>query len=185
MSFESRNLKLYDPFRPHVPLDIATSGGVPIEISSHQTQNLAVLVDPCKDRVVDLINELILSYLERVVLPSLSFRTPSRIADALLGKPTAGKLPIVYCHCCLIQSDAQPIPNFEVDYVSRKVKHFLGSHVTGQPVIIEEESQWNFLSHRRFDLGRPRRWPAMLHVYGDQELYDVFQYSTVLGNGRE
>ncbi|GAB1210632.1 hypothetical protein APSETT445_009427 [Aspergillus pseudonomiae] len=164
MSFESRNLKFYDPLRPHVPLDIATSGGVPIEISSHQTQNLAVLVDPCKDRVVDLINELILSYLGRVVLPSLSFRTPSRIADALLGKPTAGKLPIVYCHCYLTQSVAQPIPNFKVDYVSRKVASDAAVCSQRNDIVAAD---------------------IQISVYGDQELYDVFQYSTVLGNGRE
>ncbi|KAE8143554.1 hypothetical protein BDV38DRAFT_276639 [Aspergillus pseudotamarii] len=189
------------PFKPHVPPEIATSQGVCIETSASQTRPLAVFVDSWKDRVVDLINELILSYLERLVFPSVSFRTPSLIADALFGKPTAGKLLNIYCHCCLTQSGAEPIPHFDADYVSRKIKHFLESRVAGQFVTMEEESVGGIarvvaylisevlevssnaaLCSRRYGIV-----PADIRitVYSDPELYDVFQYSTVLWKGRE
>ncbi|OOO06538.1 hypothetical protein OAory_01087410 [Aspergillus oryzae] len=167
---------------------------------ANQTRKLAFFVDPWKDRVVDLLNGLILSYLERVVFPSLSFGAPSLIAEALFGKSTAGKLLSTYCHCCLTRSDPEPIPNFDADHVSRKVSDFLESRATGQSVVIEEfvsgiarvvayliSEVLEVSSNAAICSQRYGIVPAdiRISVYSDPELYDVFQYSTVLWKGHE
>ncbi|KAE8376165.1 hypothetical protein BDV26DRAFT_305795 [Aspergillus bertholletiae] len=187
-------------FVPHVPLEVATSHGLPVETSLTPNGNLAVFVEPWKDRVADLINELILSYLERVILPALSFRTPTQIAEALFGKPTVGELLNIYCHYCLTQSNVEPIPNYDADYVHSQTKYFLESRAAGQPVSIDQESLSGisrliaYLTSEILEIssnaaGSSQRYgivPADIRtsVCSDSELYDILQYSSVLWKGR-
>ncbi|KAE8392545.1 hypothetical protein BDV23DRAFT_192507 [Aspergillus alliaceus] len=191
------------PFRPHFPPELIAdlrTQGITINTSPIQRRNIAVFVDPEKDRVFDLINELILSYLERSVLPALHWRTPSMIADALFGKPAKGKLLDVYCHCCLTQSATEPIPDFEVDYMCGKIKTFLNSRAVCQPSAIEEESIRGICRviaylvseilelscNAAIDSYRYGIVPLdiRISVYNDPELYNLLQYSTVLWKGR-
>ncbi|KAF7592243.1 hypothetical protein BBP40_000444 [Aspergillus hancockii] len=196
-----------NPFRPNFSpelVDALESQGVSISNGLDRDWHALVFVEPWKARVCGLINQLVLSYLERFVLPRVPLSTPSMTANALFPggtNPTPGKLLDLYCHCCFSQPHTGTIPNLDSLSVTGGIKRFLECRARSQPVAVEEDSITGiyrvitFLISEVLELAsgvavESHRYgivPAdiRISIYNDPELFNVFQYSTVFWKGGE
>ena len=94
------------------------------------SQPIGEFVDPWKEPLLDLINEMILSYVDRTVLPRMGNRTVSAAAEALFPYHTQTgerKHLDVFCYRHFPQPHTEPIDNIDAAYVSGRIQTFLDS----------------------------------------------------------
>ncbi|KAF9773593.1 hypothetical protein IL306_008571 [Fusarium sp. DS 682] len=100
----------------------ATHDGV--EFTIHE------FVDPWKQPLFDLVNEMALSYLEHFVLPHLGGENVAEMAKTLFPDYEKDSQPIsldVASYCHFTQPDQSLIPDFDVSYMSLRLREFLES----------------------------------------------------------
>ncbi|KAL8861900.1 MAG: hypothetical protein Q9178_001769 [Gyalolechia marmorata] len=164
-------------------------------------------VDPWRDRVECLLNELLMSYLERYILPlDRSFATILSAAQALTPQraPQQNERRTLdsYLFQYLTQSHEDPIPDWDAAAVAARVRAFLFSR-SGEHLglfsndeyiaglcrclawLIEEVLE--LASNRAKDSYRSNIMPVdvRIAVCNDAELFCIFKYSRVYWDGSE
>lgn len=162
------------------------------------------LLDQGKDRSHDLLNEMVLSYLERVVLSHVSHTTPSTAADAIFLRPTgsAGHNAVIErLHSFILQPSSEPIAGFDAEGTRNRTRGFLTAHSGDSPMRLNDDciagvcrgmaylmtEVLELSSNRARDSGRKHTVPSDIRVVvrDDEELRNMLQYSAVFWNGRE
>ncbi|KAG7284867.1 hypothetical protein NEMBOFW57_009482 [Staphylotrichum longicolle] len=86
-------------------------------------------IDPWAEPLYDLVNEMVLSYLQRTVVPRIRGRSVSAAAELLFPEhtPEGGRWPglDVWCHRYFTQPDVVPVPGFDGAYVGSRIASFL------------------------------------------------------------
>lgn len=165
-------------------------------------RKIATFVEPWKEPVYNLLNELALSYLERFVIPCTSHVTFEAVAEALFPTHVDSEQKELDFHLYsyFTQQPAEPIPNFDVDFVGARIRDFLRSRARDRPAALDEliagtcravaflvsevlelSSQFALGSWRSGITPHDIRWC----VYSDPEIRRVLMYSTVFWKGRE
>ena len=165
-------------------------------------------VDPWAEPLYDLVNELVLAFLERTVAPQMGNRDVAAAAGLLFPRHETEKGKAwhldAWCHRHFIEPDALPIPGFDAAYVSGRVGAFLAKlgEAAPVPVVLEEgcvkgitravaylvgevleaasRSCYEAGEHVRIMPGEVR-----MGVYSDSQLYERLGFSRVLWEGRE
>ncbi|KAL8878500.1 MAG: hypothetical protein Q9198_003700, partial [Flavoplaca austrocitrina] len=172
-----------------------------------QNANNLDFVDPWRDRVEFLLNELLMSYLERYILPlDRSFATILSAAQALTrqGAPQENETRTldVYLFQYLIQPYEDPIPDWDAAAVAARVRTFLFSRSGGQLGLFSKDDHiarlcrclaWligevlELASNGARDSYRSNIMPAdvRIAVCNDAELFSIFKYSKVYWDGSE
>jgi hypothetical protein len=90
----------------------------------------------------DVVNEMVLSYLQRIVVPHMGNRGVFAAAEILFPLHNApeeeGWQLNVWCYRHFTQPDALPIPNFDSTYLGSRIASFL-SQCRDAPVVFEDE----------------------------------------------
>lgn len=98
-------------------------------------------IEPWAEPLYDVVNEMVLSYLQRSVIPKMANRGVSAAAELLFPQHTpeedTGKLD-VWCHRHFRQPDARPIPNFDSAYVGSRIASFLSRSADASAVFEDE-----------------------------------------------
>ncbi|KAI4170270.1 MAG: hypothetical protein LQ346_008883, partial [Caloplaca aetnensis] len=169
-------------------------------------QNLD-FVEPWKDRVKLLLNELLMSYLERYIVPlGRSFDTTLAAAEALTPQrgPPGNHCRTVDCFLFrhLTQPHADPVPNWDTVAVAARVRVFLFSHSREEGGLFSDDEfiaglcrclAWLMgevlepASDSAKDSYRSNIMPAdvRIAVGNDPELFSIFKYSRVYWDGSE
>lgn len=164
-------------------------------------------IDPWRDRVELLLNELLMSYLERYVLPlDRSFATILSAAQALTRQQAPqqneSRTLDFYLFQYLAQPHADPIPNWDAAAVAARVRVFLFSRSGGQLRLFGNDDHvaglcrclaWligevlELASNGAKDSYRSNIMPAdvRIAVCTDAELFSIFKYSRVFWDGSE
>ncbi|KAI5460437.1 hypothetical protein BGZ63DRAFT_454713 [Mariannaea sp. PMI_226] len=159
-------------------------------------------IDPWKQPLFDLINEMIMSYLERTILPRVSNQTVAAAAEDIFphhretGQP---KHIDVFFFNHFTQPHADPIPEFDVAYVGSRILAFLVSRSEDSSVVFEKECIAGicrvvaFILTEIFELANghsqdDRRTKIMpcdirLAVFFDPQLRELLQFSRVYWEG--
>ncbi|KAH7117494.1 hypothetical protein EDB81DRAFT_952907 [Dactylonectria macrodidyma] len=91
-------------------------------------------VDPWKQPLLDLLNEMTLSYLEHFVLPHLCGDNITAIAEALFPNHNGD----FYRH--FTQPDKSPVQDFDMSYVSSRIRGFLESQSQDKSRVFEDKA---------------------------------------------
>ncbi|KAL8759480.1 MAG: hypothetical protein Q9184_003605 [Pyrenodesmia sp. 2 TL-2023] len=168
-------------------------------------------VEPWKDRVVLLLNELLMSYLERYIVPlGKSFDTILTAAEALTPQrapqqsETGNELRTVdsFLFQHLTQPHTDPIPNWDTTTVAARIRAFLISQSGEQRGLLDNEEYiaglcraLAFLIGEVLELasnGAKNSYcsnimPVDIRVTvgNDAELFSIFKYSRVYWDGSE
>ncbi|KAI4252828.1 MAG: hypothetical protein L6R42_007823 [Xanthoria sp. 1 TBL-2021] len=164
-------------------------------------------VDPWRDRVEFLLNELLISYLERYILPlDRSFATILSTAQALTRQraPQQNKSRTLdfYLFQYLTQPHEDPIPNWDAAAVAARVREFLFSRSGEQLGLFSNDEYiaglcrclaWlirevlELASNAAKDIYRSNIMPAdvRIAVCNDAQLFSIFKYSRVYWDGSE
>ncbi|KAK3295698.1 uncharacterized protein B0H64DRAFT_442069 [Chaetomium fimeti] len=151
-------------------------------------------IEPWTEPLYDLVNEMLLSYLQRTVIPH------SAAVEVLFPRHREDGQLDVWCHRHFRQPGALPIPSFDSAYVSSRIASFL-SRFGDVPVVLEDECVAGitravaYMLTRVLDLANRRSIKAGEHagimptdvrmaVYHDAQLRDRFQFSRVYWEGR-
>lgn len=109
--------------------------------SSHTDTPISEFIEPWAESVYDVLNEMVLSYLQRTVIPHIGNRGVSAAAKLLFPCHTLedrdSQLDVL-CYRHFTQPDALQIPNFDSAYVSGRIKSFL-SRFGDASVMFEDE----------------------------------------------
>ncbi|KAH7110409.1 hypothetical protein B0J13DRAFT_577899 [Dactylonectria estremocensis] len=106
-------------------------------------EEMAVLVDPWKEPIIDLLNELIMSYLERFVLPLRSHGTSSEFAPGLFPSLNSTDADSSRKHIDswllkrFTEGPASPTPGLDGVSVLARIKEFLDRRAGSQPVAFD------------------------------------------------
>jgi hypothetical protein len=161
-------------------------------------------IDPWAEPLYDVVNEMVLSYLQRTAIPHMGNRGVSAAAELLFPRHAPegeeDRQLDVWCHRHFRQPDALPIPGFDSAYVGSRIASFL-SRFADSPVVFEEECVAGITravaymltevleraNHRSREYReRTKIMPSdvRLAVYGSPQLRDRFQFSRVFWEGR-
>ncbi len=166
---------------------------------------IAEFVNPWAEPLYDLLNEMVLSYLQRAVIPHMGNRGVSAAAELLFPRHTPpegeeGWQLDNWCYRHFTQPNALPIPGFDSTYVGSRIASFLSRFADG-PVVFEDEcvagitravaymltevlEQANRCSREPGEHGKIMPSDIRMVVYGDEQLWDRLQFSTVFWEGR-
>ncbi|ORY16607.1 hypothetical protein BCR34DRAFT_597614 [Clohesyomyces aquaticus] len=169
----------------------------------HLTEPIQEFADPWKETVLELINEIILSYLERSVLSRMGNQTQtvSVAAEVLFPKHTkAGELD-AFLHRCFMQPHTEPINNFDATYVGGRIRAFLTSRAGNSTTIFDDECIAGlcraiaFILTEALELANKNSrdwqhykivpWNVRLAVLCDDELRELLEFSKVYWEGRD
>ncbi|KAH6636299.1 hypothetical protein F5144DRAFT_645161 [Chaetomium tenue] len=160
-------------------------------------------IEPWAESLYDVVNEMVLSYLQRSVIPSMANRGVSAAAELLFPRHTpegeTGLLD-VWCHRHFRQPDARPIPNFDSAYVGSRIASFL-SRSAGASAVFEDEcvagitravaymltevlERANMRSHQDDERTKIMPSDVRMAVAFNSQLRDRFQFSRVYWEGR-
>ena len=172
-----------------------------------QNANNLDFVDPWRDRVEFLLNELLMSYLEQYILPlDRSFSTILSAAEALTPQqaPQQNESQTLdfYLFQYLTHLYEDPIPDWDAAAVAARVRAFLGSRSGEQLGLFSHDDHiaglcrclaWligeilELASNVAKDSYRSNIMPAdvRIAVCNDAELFSIFKYSRVYWDGSE
>lgn len=166
----------------------------------------AEFIDPWAEPVYDLVNEMILSFLQRTVFPHMGNHDVPAAAELLFPQHHTQKGKSwhldAWCYRHFTQPNAIPIPDFDSVYVGGRIASFLSrlGDATLVPVVFEDECVAGItravaylicevleladldasgLGHRKI---LPR--DVRMGVYKDKQLYERLQFSRVFWEGR-
>jgi hypothetical protein len=161
-------------------------------------------VEPWKEPSLDLINEMVLSYLERTVLPRMGNRTVLAATEALFPHHTQTgerKHLDVSCYRHFMLPHADPIANFDAAYVSGRIRTFLASRSGDRSVIFDDEyiagicrvvaymltEVFELANDCSRDSERTKIMPCdvRITIFFNCELRDLLQFSKVYWEGRD
>ncbi|KAH7377260.1 hypothetical protein BKA66DRAFT_533653 [Pyrenochaeta sp. MPI-SDFR-AT-0127] len=167
-----------------------------------RNRKLAPFVDPWKDTVYGLLNELALSYLGHFVLPQAINATSSQVGEALFpthADSATQKKMDYYLHSCFMHPHANSIPNFDANIVEERIANFLKSHSGSIPLVFDNDciagicrvvaylvsEVLDLSSNCAIDSYRNGIVPCDIRmaIHGDPKLFDKFKYSTVFWKG--
>lgn len=160
-------------------------------------------VDPWKQPLLDLVNEMILSYLERFILPLLSNDDTAVIAESLFPNHnnTSRRIHLdVGCYRHFTQPDNRPILDLDTSYVSSKIQHFLKSRSEDKSRIFEDKvvrgicravayiltELFDMVNRAAIDEGRNKILPCdvRLIVFIDEHFRHLLLFSKVFWEGK-
>jgi hypothetical protein len=164
---------------------------------------IAEFIEPWAEPVYDVVNEMVLSYLQRTVVPHMGNRGVSAAAELLFPRhtPEGGGWQLdVWCYRHFTQPDALPIPDFDATYVGSRIASFLSRFADG-PVVFEDKCVAGITravaymltevleqasSYARQNGEHAKIMPSDLRmvVYREAQLRERFQFSTVFWEGR-
>ncbi|KAI4272270.1 MAG: hypothetical protein LQ337_005405 [Flavoplaca oasis] len=172
-----------------------------------QNANNLDFVDPWRDRVEFLLNELLMSYLERYILPlDRSFSTILPAAQALTRQRTPqqneSRTVDFYLFQYLTQPHEDPIPDWDAAAVAARVRAFLLSRSGGQLGLFSNDDYiaglcrclaWligevlELASNGAKDSYRSNIMPVdvRIAVCNDPEIFSIFKHSRVYWDGSE
>lgn len=157
-------------------------------------------VEPWVEPVYDLLNELVLSYLEHKVVPRMANLDAAAALEALFPPPRSGPgSEDALFYESFAKPDEELVPGFDYDAVTGRIKSFL-SKFEKEDVIYHDECIAGIcrVVARMFAevlevAGRTSRdcardkilpWDVRIGVYNDWELLRVVQFSRVFWEGR-
>ena len=160
-------------------------------------------VEPWTEPLYDVVNEMVLSYLQRTVISHMGNRGVSAAAELLFPRHTQeGKSWSldVWCYRHFTKPDALPIPGFDSAYVGSRIASFLSKFGDASEVVFQDGCVAGITrvvayilaevleSASRFSLdsGHTRIVPSDIRiaVYQDQELCERLQFARVYWEGR-
>ncbi|PCD30357.1 hypothetical protein AU210_010039 [Fusarium oxysporum f. sp. radicis-cucumerinum] len=100
-------------------------------------------IDPWKQPLLDLVNEMALSYLEHFVLPHLGGENVAEMAKTLFPDYEKNSRPIsldVASHRHFTQPDQSPILDFDMSHVSVRLREFLESRSQDKPRVFRDDA---------------------------------------------
>jgi hypothetical protein len=168
---------------------------------------IAEFVDPWAEPLYDLVNEMVLSFLQRIVVPQMGNRGVADAAELLFprhhtedGKPWHLD---AWCYRHFRQPDAMPIPDFDSAYVGGRIASFLSRLGDAEPVPVVFEAECvagitravAYLISEVLELANncygefgehAKIMPSdvRMAVYGDKQLYERLGFSRVFWEGR-
>lgn len=166
--------------------------------------NIQEFAETWKERSFDLINEMVMSYLERTVLPHIANCTVSGAAKALFPRHHAEcgfdrNAYRVFTRPHVRHAD-DPAPDFDSAFVRARIRSFLASRNRDSSVVFDDEciaGTCNVVAYiledviegannRSRDRERPKILPCDIrtNVIHDPELLDLVKYSKVYWEGR-
>lgn len=158
-------------------------------------------VEPWVEPLYDLTNEMLLSYLQRTIVPRMANRSLSDAVEALFppGSRSGGESADAYYYPSFLRSDKEPIPNFDVAFVSGRIKSFL-TRFEDDSVRFDDQciagitrvaarllaEVLECANKRSLDVGRTKILPCdvRLYTYPD-EGFRCLQFSRVFWEGRD
>ncbi|KAL2862793.1 uncharacterized protein BJX67DRAFT_385268 [Aspergillus lucknowensis] len=161
-------------------------------------------VESWRERSFDLINDMVMSYLERTVLPSVGNRTVSAAADVLFPRHHVENSFDRNAYCFFTRPHARyadnPGADFDSAFVSGKIRTFLASRTGGSSVVFDNEcilgicnvvaymleEVFELANNHSRDCRRPKilPWDIRIAVFNDPELLDLLKFSKVYWEGR-
>lgn len=168
-----------------------------------QIANRLEFLDPWRDAVESLLNELLMSYLERYIVPhSRSFDTVLAAAEALTPRRNTPKTLDFYLFQHLTQPYADPIPDWDATAVADRGRAFLFSRSGEERGLFRNDEYvaglcrcLAFLLGEVLELAnngardnyRSNIMPVDIRiaVHNDGELFSAFKFSRVYWNGSE
>jgi hypothetical protein len=170
----------------------------------HLGAKIGEFVEPWAEPLYDVVNEMVLSYLQRIVVPHMGNRGVFAAAEILFPLHNApeeeGWQLNVWCYRHFTQPDALPIPNFDSTYLGSRISSFL-SQCRDPPIVFEDEcvagiarvvayiltevlEQATCRSRGGDNQGKIMPSDVRLAVYDDPQLRDRLQFSRVFWEGR-
>ena len=161
-------------------------------------------VEPWTEPLYDVVNEMVLSYLQRTVIPHMGNRGVPAAAELLFPRHNTSegerRQLDVWCYRHFTQPDALPIPNFDNAYVGSRIAAFL-SRFRNAHVVFEDDcvdgitrvvaylltevlEQANRLSRAAGEHAKIMPSDVRWIVYDDPQLRDRLQFSKVYWEGR-
>ena len=158
------------------------------------------------ERVYDLINEMVLSYLERKVSPlATSQLDAAAMAEMLFPHHTEEGALDTWCYRHFMQPDASPIPGFDSTYVKERIASFLSQVGGGDYLALDDrciagitralayildeilEMSYGYALDSHGTKERVKVMPSDIRmiVFRDKEFRDLFQLSRVFWEGRD
>lgn len=161
-------------------------------------------VESWKERSFDLINEMVMSYLERTVLASVGNRTVSAAADVLFPRHHVENSFDHRAYRFFTRPHARyadnPGADFDSVFVSAQIRTFLASRTGGSSVVFDNEciigicnvvaymveEVFELANNHSRDWRRPKILPRDIRVvvFYDPELLDLLKFSKVYWEGR-
>lgn len=149
--FNGQNLKTLLLYRPGLDNNsaqvlLAHNPDNQFRITQFQRRNPSILIEPWETQVGDLLNELILSFLEHDVLPHRSHSTPSSAGPAIFPNATAGgskSRPRKHLDAFLLSifegTRPFPVTRLDVSSAGARVGEFLTRRAGDTPVALNKE----------------------------------------------
>ncbi|KXX75928.1 hypothetical protein MMYC01_207422 [Madurella mycetomatis] len=166
---------------------------------------ISEFIEPWAESAYDVLNEMVLSYLQRTAIPRIGNRGVSAAAELLFPRHTLedrdSRLDVL-CYRKFTQPDALQIPNFDSTYLSNRIKSFL-TRFGDASVAFEDECVAGITRVVAYLLAeilevanRNARWgnvewakimPSDIRttVYFDFAIRDYLQFSRVYWEGRD
>ncbi len=164
-------------------------------------------IDPWAEPLYDLVNELVMVFIQREVVPQMGNSDVAAAAELLFpqhetqpGKPWHLD---AWCHRHFTNPDALPIPGFDSAYVSGRVGAFLTKlgNVAAMPLVVEEgwvEGITRAVAYlvgevleaagrscaEGVEYAKIMPGEVRMGVYGDRQLYERLGFSKVFWEGR-
>ncbi|KAM5350108.1 hypothetical protein ACJ41O_006613 [Fusarium nematophilum] len=182
-----------------------------IESQNWRTE-MGVFVDPWKTPTLDLLNELVMSYLDRFLLPLRSHGTPAELGPLWFPKHNDTVRDRMHMDGLLLKKFneplAKPIPGFDAPSVSARIERFLARRAEDQAVAFDKDCMAGvtgvvvFISKEILDIAsshaigredsmrdKDEKCVIIPHsirvgVYYDEELLSMLRYSAVYWTGR-
>ncbi|KAH6879488.1 hypothetical protein B0T10DRAFT_520129 [Thelonectria olida] len=191
-------LRVYRP-RPQQQIQSATAAG----LISHHAQPIGEFIEPWREPLFDLVNEMVMSFLEHAVLPCLDSQIVSVVAEKLFPHYTHTGRPKhldVFCYRFFTQPHADPIANFDATYVGGQIRNFLTSRSKDNSLEVSSDCIAGICRAVAFmltetlelanscsrDSHRTKIMPydVCIAVFNDSELRELMQFSKVFWEGR-
>jgi hypothetical protein len=157
-------------------------------------------VEPWKKPIFDLLNEIILSYLEHFIIPATTSEMTVAAAEALFPKHKDPKLSLdKFLYTNMTEAQLEPIPDFDTASVGDRVAEFLMSRCARNFLAIDLDfiakvsrcaaylvlETFELANNVGLDCNRNKIVPCDIRicVFNDHELQDIFRYYKVFGKG--
>lgn len=168
-----------------------------------QNVNRLEFVDPWRERVESLLNELLMSYLERYIVPHGRLcHTVLAAAEALTPQRNKRKTVDFYLFQHLTQPDADPIPDWDATTVAERGRAFLFSRGGEERGLFKNDEYiaglcrclaWllgevlHLAINGARDSYRSNIMPVDIRmaIQNDGELFSIFKFSRVYWEGSE